>query len=615
MKTNLTLVASLLGAASLFCHSSLNAQQFVNEIPIPYQMTGNNFSISIESGMHNFDPNGFNTSFDLNVPLATYCYNQQGNSGMSYLGPTLIFNEGDSIHFEIQNNLPNNDSTTVHWHGLNIPAPMDGGPHQVIFNGDTWFPKFRVIDRPQTAWYHTHLMDRTTDQVIQGLAGTIVVKNTSAAIESQLPNDYGLNDFPIIIQEKKFDVDTTVTPHVATGIHVSELPGNGLQTLVNGVVGGFLRVPPEMVRLRILNGSPRKMFHIALSTELNSPTNFADLHMIATGGGYLDSPLTLEKTLMSVGDRREFMVDFSLYANGDTVYMTNLPVPSGANYGATPGKALMAFIVWDPIFPPNPIVQVPTVLDPTYALEAGPIFKTREKHLNGTGGSGAGQGGGHGPWLIDSTGMDMMVINDTVLVNTMESWKIVNNTNKSHPFHIHKVQFQVTEYHGKYGAGNDSMDFTFNNLPAELVGYKDVQLIREFAEMTFVARFDSFPSPLQPNMGYMYHCHILTHEDSSMMHQFVVVDSLDFYAAITSLPETEKLIAYPNPAQNSISFQGDYQVEGMLRIYDLTGRFVREYAIDRLSETTINVTEIPRGLFVLEYTSGKKRYVQKVTLE
>jgi suppressor of ftsI len=608
MNRKITLLASAIACTSLLWPSSAKAQRFVNEIPVPYQMLGNNYLIDIQPGLHNFDPNGFEEKFNLNVSLATYCYNESGNNGMSYLGPTLVFNEGDVANFQITNNLPGNTATTVHWHGLNIPAPMDGGPHQVIDNDSTWTPFFTVIDKTQTAWYHTHLMDQTTDQVVRGLAGMILVKNTGDFIEAALPNNYGKNDFPIIIQEKGFIVDSTKT---ATAIKAGEKPGNGKQTLVNGVVGGYLRVPPEMVRLRILNGSPRKMFNIGLSTELNNPTNFAQMAMIATGGGYLEAPIFVDSTMMSVGDRREFMVNFSLYPNGDTVYMSNLSIPSDASYGSTPGNALMAFIVWDPIQVPNPIVTVPTTLVP-YALAPGPIFRSREKHLNGSPGPGNGMGG---QWMIDSTAMDMMVINDTVLVNTKESWKIVNNTSKSHPFHIHKVQFQITEYHGKYGAGSDSMDFTFSTLPAELVGYKDVQLLREYATMTFVARFDSFPSPLQANMGYMYHCHILTHEDTSMMHQFVVVDSLDFFSAISSIPETEKLVAYPNPATNTISFTGDYQDQGMLRIYDLTGRFIREYEVGDLSNTTINVEDVSRGMFVLVYTSGSKRYVQKVSLQ
>lgn len=610
MKKRITPLAFAIALTTCLLPTLGIAQQFVNLIQPPPLLLGNNYLIDVEPSTHNFDPNGFNTGFNLDVLLPTYCYNEAGSNAMSYLGPTIVLNQGDSAFFEITNLLPGDTATTVHWHGLNIPGEMDGGPHEVIENDSIWKPKFKVIDNPQTAWYHTHLMDATTDQVVRGLAGMMLVKDATAPIESQLPNDYGLNDFPIIIQEKGFILDSVTMTAIA--VKAGEQPGNGKQTLVNGVVGGYLPVPPEMVRLRILNGSPRKMFNIGLSTSLANNATYADMHMIATGGGYLAAPVTVDSTMMSIGDRREFMIDFSLYPDGDTVYMRNLSIPADASYGSTPGKALMAFIIQDAIFPPNPIVSLPTSINPGYALAPGSVFKERKKALNGSPGPGNGTGG---MWMIDDTGMDMMVMNDTVLVNTKERWEIINNTAHAHPFHIHKVQFQVTEYHGKYGAGNDSMDFTFANMPAELMGFKDVQLIREYASMKFEARFDSFPGPLMPHMSYMYHCHILTHEDNSMMHQFVVVDSLDFYSAISSLPETETLLAYPNPATNTLSFSGDYQEGGTLRIYDLSGRFIREYEVDNLTNSILNVEDIPRGMVVLEYSSGSKRYVQKLSLQ
>lgn len=611
MKKKITQLASAVAFALGFLPSMGVAQQFVNPIPVPPQLLGNNYLMDVEPSTHNFDPNGFNTGFNLNVLLPTYCYNEVGSDTMSYLGPTIVLNYGDTAFFEITNLLPGDTATTVHWHGLNIPPMMDGGPHEVIENDSIWKPEFKVVDNTQTAWYHTHLMDATTDQVVRGLAGMILVKDATAPIELQLPNNYGLNDFPIIIQEKGFIIDSSIMTAIA--IKAGEQPGNGKQTLVNGVVGGFLPVPPEMVRLRILNGSPRKMFNIGLSTSLANSATYADMHMIATGGGYLPTPVTVDSTMMSIGDRREFMVDFSLYPDGDTIYMRNLSIPSDASYGSTPGKALMAFIVQNSILPPNPIASVPASINPSYALAPGSVFKDRKKELRVTippPGNGMG-----GVWMIDSTEMDMMVINDTVLVNTKERWEIVNTTGQAHPFHIHKVQFQVTEYHGKYGAGTDSMDFTFANMPAELMGFKDVQLLRGHASMKFEARFDSFPGPLMHDQGYMYHCHILTHEDHSMMHQFVVVDSLDFYAAISLLPETEMLLAYPNPATNTLSFNGDYQDDGVLRIYDLSGRFIREYEVDNLTNSILNVEDVPRGMVVLEYSSGSKRYVQKLSLQ
>ena len=590
----------------------LQAQTFTfkNPLPIPYTMSGKEFVIDIQGSSHNFDPNGAVTNINLNVPLPTYTYNQIGMTGMTYLGPTLIFQKGDNLTFDILNDLPNGVNTTVHWHGLNIPASSDGGPHQVIQNATIWtpLPNFDMIDPVQTVWYHTHLMNETTDQVIRGLAGMMIVQDVNDPLHNKLPQNYGENDFPIIIQEKNFNLDESTTPPTATSIIAGEKPGKGPYTLVNGVVGAYLKVPPEIVRLRILNGSPRKMFNIGLSTTLVNPTDFADMHMIATGGGYLAAPVIEKNTLMSVGDRREFLVDFSLYPDKDTVYMSTLAVPSDADYGPTPGNAIMAFIVADELFPQDPIVKVPSELDATYALAPGVVNKERTKELLGGGGTG-------GVWTIDGTPMDLNVINDTVLVNSKERWTIVNKTNNAHPFHIHKVQFQVVEYIGKAGNSDVDSTYTYPDLPNELIGYKDVQLIRAGATMVFEARFDSFPSPLEASEGYMYHCHILTHEDTSMMHQFVVVDSLDFYVGLSNLPGVEELSVYPNPAMSTLSFKGSFDEPGTLRFYDVYGRLIRQEAISSLSSSSISVDDLPRGVVILEFTSGEKRYLSKVTLQ
>ncbi|PCJ64575.1 MAG: hypothetical protein COA58_12615 [Bacteroidetes bacterium] len=619
MKKTITLKQYVLLLAFLLLLPSLMVAQtitfgFKNPVPKPYVMNGPNFEFEVQGAMHNFDPNGSVTSTNLNVPLATYCYNAVGNSSMTYLGPLLIFKRGVHHTFKITNLLPDGVNTTVHWHGLNIPAKDDGGPHQVIQNNDTdgWKPSFTMIDPVQTVWYHTHLMNQTTDQVIRGLAGMIIVEDDNDPIASSVPTDLWENDFPLCIQEKNFVIDSATNK--ATAIVAGEKPGPGPYTLVNGVVGGYLRVPPEMVRLRILNGSPRMMYNIGLTPEATAMSGFAKMHMIATGGGYLAAPVSVDSTLMSIGDRREFIVDFSLYANGDTVYMRNLTVPKDAAYGKTAGNALMAFVVWNPIVPPNPIVSVPATLDASYGLSAGSIDHSRTKRLQnvkGTPGNGKG-----GAWLIDGTGMDMSVINDTVLVNTKESWTIINETNHAHPFHIHKVQFQITEYRGTPGTTNPKGVYTFPNLPAELVGYKDVQLLRANDTMTFEARFDSFPSPvLAPTEGYMYHCHILTHEDTSMMHQFVVVDSALFFAGLEALSGVEYLTVYPNPASNSISFKGDFAKPGVLTVFDVFGREIKKQNIISLSNSRIDVTDLPKGMIIIEFLSGNKRYISKVTLQ
>ncbi|MFK7946901.1 MAG: multicopper oxidase domain-containing protein [Saprospiraceae bacterium] len=444
----------------------------------------------------------------------------------------------------------------------------------------------------------------------------MIVEDSNHPLANQLPNDYGKNDFPIIIQEKDF----VFNGNTATDIKATEQPGNGRFTVVNGVAGGVMHVPKQMVRLRFLNGSPRKMYGISLSTERDNPTSFKTIYQVATGGGYLQQVRFIDSTLLSVGDRRDFVVDFTTYADGDTVYLINNYLPTDALYlngmpaptsrmPASADRAIMAFVVDQSINPAQPVFAIPVGLDPTYALAPGDVFRTRTKRLMG----GSGQ-----QWTINGDTMNMMVINDTVLVNTKERWIIKNETNHAHPFHIHKVQFQVVEYTGKLGFSDDSTTtYTFSNLPDELVGWKDVQLVRAGATMTFEARFDSFPSPaISPMEGFMYHCHILTHEDNSMMGQFVVVDSLAYYTNTNKISITKSLFVFPNPAGDMISFDAaDINDKGTLRIYDITGRMLREENNMFLSgRSSINVSDLPRGMIFVEFRTEKERYLQKVLL-
>ncbi len=626
-------IAFVLGLA-LVSSSAIKAQDFKNPLLIPPAESPSLFEVTIEESSHNFDPNGtlLNstvsglTAIDLDTALPTYCYNMKGSNAMSYLGPTFVWQYGDSARFAFTNNLP--VKTTVHWHGLNVPAPMDGGPHQVIAaNGGPWNARFPIIDSVQTIWYHTHLMNFTTDQVIRGLAGMIVVEDSvNDAVRPNLPHHYGVNDIPLVIQEKGFNVDTNFTPPKATSIIAGERPGNGIYTLMNGRVNTVHEVPAQVIRLRVLNGSPRKQFIFGISTQKEDPIFFETIYYIASGGGYLDVPRPMDSALVAVGDRKEFIVDFTGFANGDTLYMNNLfrGMPSDANYGKTPGNAFMAFVINNAITPYEPITTLPNTLKPYAVEDTNDIFLTRTKRLQNLGGNPPG--GGHGgTWVINGTGMKMQHLNDTILVNKMEKWVVVNETDKTHPFHIHKVQFQVIEYQGKMGMGNDSTyHYQYQSgqpIPDDLVGYKDVQMVREGATMAFIARFDSFPATsIDFRDGFMYHCHILTHEDSSMMHQFTVVDSATYHAKDPS-GEQETVVAmgdyriYPNPANHSLTLTGLSNESGILTIRDLLGKTLyTERVEDFNGSLTLDVSSIPRGMVLVEWQNGNERFTQKILL-
>ncbi len=618
-----TTVKMLAFTLTILLSVSLKAQ-FVNPVPIPYLMTGTTFNLKVDTSSHNFNPYAA-PSDSLNVNLKTFCYNQADSNSITYLGPTMIWPKGKPIQINVTNNLPGSE-TTVHWHGLNLPGEMDGGPHEVIASGGVWNPAFSIIDPIQTVWYHSHLMDSTTEQVIMGLAGMIIIEDTlNDNLRNQLPNQYNKNDFPIVIQEKAF------LPKVngkVSGIKAINTPGNGITTLINGVTRPYLTVPKSMVRLRVLNGSPRKSFHLGFSDILSNPVSFDTTWLIATDGGYTPQPFPMDSFLISPGERMEMVVNFTNIAHGDTLYLSNLvrsmPLDIVVGQGVpqtragTPGSAFLALIVDTNIKPNTPVYSLPSTLLPYTIDTVTNVVKKRTKHLiNSSTGSGSG-----GQWTIDSVPMNMSLVNDTIWVDKKEMWTIINTTDVAHPFHIHKVQFQVVRYTGFLGTDSTTYGtYTYPNLPSYMMGYKDDILIRGYSSMTFVASFDSFPSMMVDTMmAFMYHCHILTHEDNSMMHQFVVVDSLTYHGqggtmGVNKTNLSNKLTLFPNPAGDMIYLKGSNIEAGTVRISDLLGRTLKEVKLKAFDgSTSVSVADLPRGVVFVEWSSGDKRSVQKIIL-
>lgn len=129
---------------------------------------------------------------------ATYGYNG------SYLGPTIRASTNDKVRVNITNEL--GEATTVHWHGMKVPAALDGGPHQIIEAGAMWHPAWTVTNEASTLWYHPHLMGKTGEQVYRGLAGLFIIDDANSdAID--IPHEYGVDDIPLVVQDKQFDAN------------------------------------------------------------------------------------------------------------------------------------------------------------------------------------------------------------------------------------------------------------------------------------------------------------------------------------------------------------------------------------------------------------------------
>ncbi len=170
---------------------------------------------------------------------ATFAYN--GN----ILGPTLLMHKGDEVVINVTNQL--GEPTTTHWHGIHLPAIMDGGPHQRIDNGNTWQAQYTIMNEEATFWYHPHLEGKTAEHVYAGLAGLFIVKDPQS--ELALPDQYGIDDSPLIVQDKIIDADGSFNyPGTNFGV-------KGDQILVNGAITPVFEAPAQLVRFRLLNGS------------------------------------------------------------------------------------------------------------------------------------------------------------------------------------------------------------------------------------------------------------------------------------------------------------------------------------------------------------------------
>ena len=191
--------------------------------------------------------------------------------------------------------------TTVHWHGLLVPGDVDGGPHQVIKSGSSWRPSLKIDQPASTAWFHPRLHHDTARQVYLGLTGLIIVDDGSNA-RLGLPRTFGVDDLPIILQDRSFgsdgSLDYDLSPlDIAYG-------GRGDTIIVNGAIAPFAKVPPGLVRLRLLNGANAQNFEL----RFNDQRTF---HVIASDAGYLSAPVAVTHLRISPAERFEILVDFA----------------------------------------------------------------------------------------------------------------------------------------------------------------------------------------------------------------------------------------------------------------------------------------------------------------
>lgn len=411
----------------------------------------------------------------------------------SYLGPTLRMHSGDDVSVTVDNRM--GSPTTVHWHGLVVPGELDGGPHQEIAPGGTWRPRLPVRQPAATLFYHSHVHLATAQQVYFGLAGVLIVAD-EAERELGLPSEYGVDDLPLVLQDRSFVDGRMVLP---SGMMDLMQGRRGDTLLVNGTVEPVARVPARRVRLRLVNGSNARIYDLAFGDR-------RAFHWVASEGGLLDAPVELRSLPLAPGQRAEILVDFS---DGAPVMLStgpdrNLPMMGmmgrmGAGFEEALSigrRPVVAFVPGPRDGPPAPL---PTRLADLPRVDASRAVH-RRRFVLGMGMGGMMGGGMMGMGNINGRPFDPGRIDERVRVGDSEIWE-VSGEMMSHPFHVHGVQFRVLRRAGGEPVLLDR-------------GVRDTVLVREPVEL--LVRFTQ-PSGASP---FMYHCHILEHEDSGMMAQY-----------------------------------------------------------------------------------------------
>ena len=395
----------------------------------------------------------------------------------SYLGPTLRAEVGEKVKVEVRNEL--DETTTVHWHGMHLPADMDGGPHQPIEPGESWSPTWKIDQNAATLWYHPHPHGETEKHVYRGLAGMFILDDPDDPVADILPHEYGVDDVPVIVQDKTFDDAGRL-----------ENSGFGDTIVVNGTYGPYLDVTTQAVRLRLLNASTVRVYEFGFSDD-------REYAVIASDGGLLPEPVRTDRLRLSPGERAEIVV--RLDPGEETVLRSYRPdLGMDAFTGSFVGGRDRFDVLQLRAAPTLSVSPgVPDELAPAPDLTDADGEPDRRFTLQGT--------------RINDRAMDMNRVDETVEVDTTEIWEVQNTDGTFHNFHVHDVQFQVLTVDG-------------NRPPPELAGWKDTVLVTPGQQVHLALRFTDYTDPGTP---YMFHCHLLQHEDHGMMGQFVVVEPGD----------------------------------------------------------------------------------------
>jgi blue copper oxidase len=440
--------------------------------------------------------------------------------GKAYQNPIFKIKRGGRFTASLQNGL--NEPTIIHWHGLHIPANMDGHPNDSIDPGAKYSYDFKVNNRGGTYWYHTHAQNLTAKQAYGGLASFFIVEDDDdLRLSNSLDLKFGETDLPLVIQDKRFNAAGELIYQPAPMERMMGYLGDIV--LVNLTPNPFLEIAPRIYRFRCLNGSNARIYKLAFVRG----TEQLPYQVIGTDGGLLDRPYPVKEAFLAPGERLDVLFDASQLGQGDTVFLKSLAFEPMENEGAMgmmgssnskSGKNsmmgtddsvrlagglefnLLKLVVTKTAQAPRPLPARLSQIDPINII--GATQRSVRLEL------------GHMRWLINETSFRMDAFPIDARRNSVEVWDLHNaEQSMPHPMHMHGFQFQVLSRQnspaqiqtlGVHGSGRIVSD----------LGWKDTVLVWPGETVRLAV---DFSHEFEGDQTYVFHCHNLEHEDGDMM--------------------------------------------------------------------------------------------------
>jgi spore coat protein A, manganese oxidase len=440
-------------------------------------------------------------------------------------GPTLETRSGEPLLVEWVNALPKEHflpvdhtihgaepdkpavRTVVHMHGAKTKPESDGYPEDWIVPGKSSLYYYPNQQDAAMLWYHDHALGINRLNVYAGLLGAFFIRDS---VEDALNLPKGAHEVPLILYDRLLTHEGQLLYPMSPDPQspwVPEIFGNAI--LVNGKLFPYLDVEPRKYRFRVLNGSNARIYHLSIVEKNSAEKNAADkdsnevpFHQIGTDQGLLPAPVPLTEFEIAPGERADLVVDFSEHRGAQLILKSD-------------AFTIMQFRVSSAKVTDES--SLPTALRPVLKIPESQAVQTRlltlDEYVN--------KAGNPSMLLLNASHWGMPITEKPVLGST-EIWTLINPTNDTHPIHLHLVRFQILDrrnYEPWLYQTRRQLHYTGPVEPpdANEAGWKDTVQAHSRMVTRIIVPFEGFTG------RYVWHCHILEHEDNEMMRPYEVV--------------------------------------------------------------------------------------------